>query len=117
VGSSPDPRELGDGADLSALEWAAVNHHDTGHPHVHIVVRGVDARGREVRLDREYISNGLRFRTQELATLELGPGTDLEARQARTQERYTSLDRELERRAQANVVVLRGVEPGDGPRG
>ena len=94
------------------LEWAAVNHHDTGHPHVHIVVRGVDARGREVRFDREYISNGLRFRAQELATLELGPRTDLEVRQARTKEitheRYTSLDRELARRAQGNVVELRG---------
>jgi type IV secretory pathway VirD2 relaxase len=102
------------------LEWAAVNHHDTGHPHVHIVVRGVDARGREVRFDREYISNGLRFRAQELATLELGPRTDLEVRQERTQEitqeRYTSLDRELARRAQANVVELRGPtsRPGRG---
>jgi type IV secretory pathway VirD2 relaxase len=37
------------------LEWAAVNHHDTGHPHVHIVIRGVDRDGREVRLDRGYI--------------------------------------------------------------
>jgi type IV secretory pathway VirD2 relaxase len=26
------------------IEWAAVNHYDTGHPHAHIVVRGV-ARG------------------------------------------------------------------------
>ena len=103
------------------LEWAAVNHHDTGHPHVHIVVRGVDRRGREVRFDREYISNGLRWRAQELATMELGPRTELEIRQARTkeitQDRYTSLDRELERRAQANVVALRGPEPGDGRRG
>ena len=103
------------------LEWAAVNHYDTGHPHVHIVVRGVDTRGREVRFDREYISNGLRWRAQELATMELGPRTELEIRQARTkeitQDRYTSLDRELERRAQANVVALRGPEPGDGRRG
>ena len=27
------------------LEWAAVNHYDTGHPHAHLVVRGVIARG------------------------------------------------------------------------
>ena len=67
------------------LEWAAVNHHDTDHPHAHIVVRGVDARGREVRFDREYISNGLRWRAQELATQELGPRTELEVRRARGQ--------------------------------
>ncbi|MGH7294850.1 MAG: DUF3363 domain-containing protein, partial [Polyangiaceae bacterium] len=94
------------------LEWAAVNHYDTAHPHAHIVVRGVDSRGQEVRFDRAYISNGLRLRAQELATLELGPRTELEVHQARTkeiaQERYTSLDRELERRAEGNVVTLRG---------
>ncbi|MGH7296696.1 MAG: DUF3363 domain-containing protein, partial [Polyangiaceae bacterium] len=81
------------------LEWAAVNHYDTAHPHVHIVLRGVDAHGQELRIDREYISNGLRWRAQELATLELGPRTELEVQRARTkeitQERYTSLDREL----------------------
>ena len=31
------------------LLWAAVNHHNTEHPHVHIVVRGVDAAGKDVR--------------------------------------------------------------------
>ena len=50
------------------LEWAAVNHHDTDHPHAHIVIRGLDRDGREVRLDRAYISNGLRSRAQEIAT-------------------------------------------------
>ena len=44
------------------LEWAAVNHFDTGHPHAHIVVRGIDYDGGEVRLDRSYVSHGLRAR-------------------------------------------------------
>jgi type IV secretory pathway VirD2 relaxase len=96
------------------LEWAAVNHHDTDHPHAHIVVRGVDARGHDVRFDRAYVSQGLRWRAQELATQELGPRSELEIRQTRaketTQERYTSLDRDLERRTQGNVVTLRGRE-------
>jgi type IV secretory pathway VirD2 relaxase len=96
------------------LEWAAVNHYDTGHPHAHVVIRGVDGRGHEVRMDREYVSNGLRYRAQELATLELGPRTELELRRTRereiVQERYTSLDRELERRAEGNLVRLRTPE-------
>jgi len=25
----------------TTLDWVAVDHHDTGHPHVHVVVRGV----------------------------------------------------------------------------
>jgi len=36
-------------------------------PHAHIVIRGVDRDGQELRLDRAYISRGLRWRTQERA--------------------------------------------------
>ncbi len=85
------------------LEWAAVNHYNTEHPHAHVVIRGVDSDGQELRLDRAYISNGIRFRAQELATQELGPRLELEVRRAHdkeiTQDRFTSIDRELERRA------------------
>jgi type IV secretory pathway VirD2 relaxase len=93
------------------LEWAAVNHHNTDHPHAHIVIRGVDREGREVRLDRGYISNGLRWRAQEIATEELGPRRELDVRRARAkeiaQERFTSLDREIERRAKDSSVEVR----------
>ncbi len=93
------------------LEWAAVNHFDTDHPHAHIVLRGVDRKGREVRLDRGYISNGLRWRAQELATEELGPRPEHDIRRAKTNEvthnRFTSLDRELERRAKEGHVQAR----------
>jgi len=93
------------------LEWAAVNHHDTEHPHAHVIVRGVDKDGREVRLDRAYISNGLRWRAQELATEELGPRPEHDIRRAHarevTQERFTSLDRELEHRIEGGLVQVR----------
>ena len=91
------------------VEWAAVNHFDTGHPHAHVVVRGVDQEGRELRFDRAYISKGMRFRAQEIATEELGPRHDLDVRRAHVreiaQERFTSLDREIERRAGGDGVV------------
>jgi hypothetical protein len=92
------------------LEWAAVNHYDTGHPHAHVIVRGVDRDRREVRLDRAYVSHGLRARAQELATAELGPRHEFEVRRTHTkevtQDRFTSLDRELERRAKDNQVEV-----------
>jgi type IV secretory pathway VirD2 relaxase len=97
------------------VEWAAVNHYNTDHPHVHLVIRGVDREGKELRLDRSYISNGLRSRGQEIATEELGPRLDLDVRRARerevTQERFTFLDRELERRAVADCVQARTSRP------
>jgi type IV secretory pathway VirD2 relaxase len=81
------------------LRWAAVCHYNTDNPHVHVVVRGVDVGGAEVRIDRAYISNGLRQRGQELATLELGPRTEFEVQRQLTnevaQERLTTIDRRL----------------------
>ena len=41
------------------LEWAAVVHRNTEHPHVHIVVRGFAA-GERLRFPREYVQHGMR---------------------------------------------------------
>ena len=54
------------------LDWKAINHYNTDNPHTHIVVHGLDKKGEEVFIDKEYISNGLRNRASELATRELG---------------------------------------------
>ncbi len=98
------------------IEWAAVNHYDTGHPHAHVVVRGVDRDGQELRLDRAYISRGLRWRAQELATDELGPRREVDVRRAHArevaQDRFTALDRELERRAKDNRFEVRSGRSG-----
>jgi len=93
------------------VEWAAVNHFDTSHPHAHIVVRGIDRDGRELRIDRAYISAGMRWRAQELATEELGQRPERDVRRAQerevTQQRFTTLDRELERRGPDHFVEVR----------
>jgi hypothetical protein len=39
----------------TTLDWVAVDHHDTGHPHVHVVVRGVH-RGRKNPQHRRRLS-------------------------------------------------------------
>jgi type IV secretory pathway VirD2 relaxase len=97
------------------VEWAAVNHYDTGHPHAHIVVRGVDRDGHELRFDRSYIASGMRWRAQEIATQELGPRHEFEIQRAHareiTQERFTSLDRELERLSKDGRLELRSPKP------
>lgn len=86
------------------LHWAAVNHYNTDNPHAHIIIRGVDAKGAEVRLGRDYVSHGLRHRAEDLATEALGPRPERsrldQLEQEAERERYTSLDRELERRAE-----------------
>ncbi|RWA77059.1 relaxase/mobilization nuclease RlxS [Mesorhizobium sp.] len=81
------------------LDWVAVDHFNTGHPHSHIIVRGKDDRGDNLVIAREYISSGIRERAAELVSLDLGPRTDREIeqrlRQEIEQERFTSIDRRL----------------------
>lgn len=85
------------------LDWMAVDHYNTGHPHTHIVIRGKDETGRDLVVAREYLTHGLRERASELVSLDLGPRTDrdIEERLANEvgQQRYTSLDRSLQRAA------------------
>lgn len=82
------------------LEWAAVNHYNTDNPHIHIVVRGLDSNGREVIMDRDYISHGIRNRAIEIATMELGLRTEseleMQLKKEITAERYTGLDYKIE---------------------
>jgi type IV secretory pathway VirD2 relaxase len=59
------------------LDWVAVDHHNTGHPHTHVVVRGRDDQDRDLVIAREYISHGMRERAAEILSLDLGPKTDL----------------------------------------
>lgn len=98
------------------LDWVAVNHYNTDNPHVHVLIRGVDEQGDDLRIDRHYMSHGMRHRAEELATAELGPRTQDQVREARLHEvdqlRYTSLDRTLERRADEDNVVNLRYSPG-----
>ena len=97
------------------LEWVAVEHHNTGHPHVHLLVRGRRDDGSDLVISRDYIREGMRARAQALVTIELGPRTDLEIRRGLEAQvdadRWTPLDRDLARDAADNygVVDLRPV--------
>ncbi len=54
------------------LTWVAVNHYNTEHPHVHVALRGVDARGKPVLLPRELVKQGVREIAQQACTRQLG---------------------------------------------
>ena len=97
-------------ADLGTrLDWVAVDHFNTAHPHTHIMLRGVDDTGQNLIIAREYISHGIRERAAELVTLDLGPRTDqeIEARLRHDigEERVTAIDRRLIRSMDADRLV------------
>jgi type IV secretory pathway VirD2 relaxase len=91
------------------LIWAAVNHHNTDNSHVHVVIRGVDRDGDEVRIDGRYLGQEMRWRAQEIATRELGPRLELDLARARTAEierdRFTDIDRMLAAHASPDGTV------------
>ncbi|OSI68538.1 relaxase/mobilization nuclease domain-containing protein [Bradyrhizobium canariense] len=101
-------RDLG-----TRLDWVAVDHWNTEHPHIHILVRGRDEDGQDLVISRDYISTGLRARASDLVTRELGPRSELEIRQRLEAEvsadRWTRLDRVLAREAGAadGIIDLR----------
>ena len=104
------------------LEWIAVDHWNTDNPHVHLLVRGVDDRGVDLVINRDYISHNLRSRAEELALAELGPKPEHEIQRALdrevTAERWTKLDAGITRSAdELGIIDLRPERPGpDDPR-
>ena len=82
------------------LDWVGAVHRNTEHPHVHLAIRGVDAKRTPFRLPREYVRSGLRERAAEIATEILGYRSPADAHEVRRREaaqtRYTSLDRILQ---------------------
>jgi len=93
----------------TSLDWVAVDHHNTGHPHTHIVIRGVTDGGKTLNIAGDYIAHGIRHRASEIVTLALGPQSELEVlqqlRQEVDQERFTRLDRAILEEANSDRIV------------
>jgi len=91
------------------LDWVAVDHWNTEHPHVHVLVRGVDETGQDLVIDRDYIAQGMRQRAEALVSMELGPRTPEELAASLDREveaeRWTSLDRKLRERMDLDGLV------------
>ena len=105
-------------ADLGTnLDWVAVNHWNTENPHTHVVLRGKDDTGKDLIISRDYIAQGMRERASGLATEWLGPRNELEIQQSLRrevdQERWTSLDRTLQREAQSGLIHMN--QPANDP--
>ena len=95
-------RDLGTG-----LEWVAVTHFNTEHPHVHIALRGVRDDKSALELPRDYVRHGIRAIAEDLCTRQLGHRNQLDAiaseRREIQERRFTSLDRAINR---ANSVEV-----------
>ena len=101
----------------TTLDWVAVDHFDTGHPHAHVLLRGGTEDGKTLNIAGDYIAHGIRGRASEIMTRWLGPQSELEVREQLEREigaeRLTKLDRDILARAEDLVVDLRQPAPWD----
>lgn len=91
-------------ADLGTpLDWVGAVHLNTDNPHVHLTIRGVDERGADLVINRDYIAHGMRESAQDIATRYLGPRLEADIDRQRAEnmraERMTPIDRRLVDRA------------------
>ncbi len=98
-------RDLG-----TRLDWVAVDHHNTGHPHTHVIIRGRDEMGRDLVIAPNYLMKGLRGRASQLITDELGPRRELDILRAEQREisadRFTGIDRKLSAMSKDAIVAI-----------
>jgi type IV secretory pathway VirD2 relaxase len=97
------------------LDWVAVDHHNTGHPHAHVVIRGKDDQGQDLIMARDYVTHGIRQRASELLTLELGPEDEIEQQLKLAREvaadHFTRLDRSILRHVNQGYLTITSLPP------
>ena len=78
------------------LEWAAIDHYNTGHPHTHVVLRGKD----NLQISPDLIRSGMRKIAEELATERLGYKSELEVQKSKEKEidarQFTGIDKDIQ---------------------
>lgn len=107
-------RDLG-----TKLDWIGVDHWNTEHPHVHILVRGVADDGENLVISRDYIRQGMRDRASDTLTQTLGLRTEHDIRRTIERqvdtERWTQLDRQLVRDTDGHGIIDLAPHPDSRP--
>lgn len=84
------------------IEYVMAQHHDTDHPHVHIMMRAT-VEGRELRLSAGYFCHGLEARAEEVATAMIGYRIGIEQ------------DKDLAKEQEHKLLMARRAELGLDP--
>ena len=94
------------------FSWVAVNHHDTGHAHTHIILRGRRANGQDLILPRDFIRHRLREIARDVATNWLGHRTPGQEREALERETTRHGPTRLDRLIAAQLPESQVIEVG-----
>jgi hypothetical protein len=81
------------------VEWLAVTHHNTAHPHTHVALRGIAQDGSELRFTKHQLSQTIRLAAQKATTRQLGYRSEIDRIRAAQRDvsamRFTDLDRTI----------------------
>jgi hypothetical protein len=96
--------------------YQAAAHYDTAHPHVHLLINGVDKNGRDIeRFPKDFIKHTLRTMAQDVCTSLAGYRTVEEVRQSKSDlyksNRFTWLDKAIQasawkRETKSNAIIF-----------
>ena len=97
------------------LDWVAVDHFDTAHPHTHVVLRGITDDGKGLNIAGDYIAQGIRGRYEHILTHELGLKCEMDIledlRRHVDKNRVTVLDKAILPRIDVDTSVI-DLRPG-----
>jgi hypothetical protein len=83
------------------VDWIGISHDNTGHPHLHLCLRGVRD-GQIVTIAKSYLHEGMQARAREVATrllgIRLAPEIDRAAQRSVARRGWSTLDRALYRK-------------------
>jgi hypothetical protein len=93
------------------LYWVAANHYDTAHHHVHLLINGKDAFGKEVFFPPDLVKTFMRENARNICTSLIGSRTKEDLAQERTglltANRYTYLDDRIKEQLKNNKLTPR----------
>lgn len=101
------------------LQWIAADHHDTTHPHTHLIIRGRRANGQDLVIPKDFIKYGFSGIARDVATEWLGQRSPADERRALDREviRHgsTRLDRMIAQQLpEDRTVRIASLEAPDG---
>lgn len=96
------------------LSWVAAEHYDTAHPHSHILINGVDKKGKDVFFPPDLVRTFMRENARNICTKLIGSRTKEDMKREREglieSHRFTFLDKDISERLEDNTYTLKGFE-------
>lgn len=91
------------------LDWVAVEHHDTGRPHLHILLRDQTLDGRRLSLPFSFLRSGLSMSAQDLAMELLGPFVEKTPKTKILGKWFTALDHVVVDAAKNGLLIAEDI--------